>query len=41
MAANRNLLMLPGDGIGPEVIGEVRRVMDWFDRHRAISFDVT
>jgi 3-isopropylmalate dehydrogenase len=33
--------MLPGDGIGPEVIGEVRRVMDWFDRRRAVSFDVT
>ncbi len=41
MAANRNLLMLPGDGIGPEVVGEVRRVMDWFDRRRAVSFDVT
>ena len=33
--------MLPGDGIGPEVVGEVRRVMDWFDRRRAVSFDVT
>ncbi|MCZ6745025.1 MAG: 3-isopropylmalate dehydrogenase [Alphaproteobacteria bacterium] len=41
MAANRNLLMLAGDGIGPEVVGEVRRVMDWFDRRRAVSFDVT
>ena len=28
MAANRNLLMLPGDGIGPEVMGEVKRALD-------------
>ena len=26
MAANKSLLMLPGDGIGPEVMGQVRRV---------------
>ena len=24
------LLILPGDGIGPEVMAEVRRVIDWF-----------
>jgi 3-isopropylmalate dehydrogenase len=40
MAANRNLLILPGDGIGPEVMGEVKRVVNWMDSHRAISFDV-
>ena len=37
---NKNLLVLPGDGIGPEVMGEVRRVIDWFDRRRAVGFDV-
>jgi 3-isopropylmalate dehydrogenase len=25
----KTLLLLPGDGIGPEVIGEVERVIDW------------
>ena len=25
-----SLLILPGDGIGPEVMAEVRRVIDWF-----------
>ena len=40
MAANRKLLILPGDGIGPEVMGEVRRVVNWMDGHRAVSFDV-
>jgi 3-isopropylmalate dehydrogenase len=41
MASNKSLLVLPGDGIGPEVMGEVRRVIDWFDDKRAVSFDVT
>ena len=40
MAANKRLLMLPGDGIGPEVMGEVRRVIGWLDKRRAISFDI-
>jgi len=40
MASNKRLLVLPGDGIGPEVIGEVLRVVDWMDRRRAVSFDL-
>jgi 3-isopropylmalate dehydrogenase len=40
MTANRRLLVLPGDGIGPEVMREVRRVMDWMARRRAVSFEV-
>ena len=40
MATNRNLLILPGDGIGPEVMGEVKRVIGWMDTNRAVSFDV-
>jgi 3-isopropylmalate dehydrogenase len=27
---DRTLLILPGDGIGPEVMAEVRKVIDWF-----------
>ena len=41
MPAKKTLLMLPGDGIGPEVMREVRRILDWMDRRRGISFDVT
>ena len=41
MPANKKLLILPGDGIGPEVMREVRRVIDWMDRRRMVSFDVT
>ena len=38
MPANKNLLVLPGDGIGPEVMREVRRVIDWMDRRRMVTF---
>ncbi|MEE2689759.1 MAG: 3-isopropylmalate dehydrogenase [Pseudomonadota bacterium] len=41
MSANRKLLILPGDGIGPEVMREVVRVVDWFGDKRAVGFDVT
>ena len=33
------ILILPGDGIGPEVMGEVRRIIDWFGVKR--GFQVT
>src|SRR3954451_11992660 len=41
MPANKNLLILPGDGIGPEVMREVRRVIDWMRRRRLVTFDVS
>ena len=40
MPANKKLLMLPGDGIGPEVMDEVKRVIGWMDERRHVSFDV-
>jgi 3-isopropylmalate dehydrogenase len=40
MPANKKLLILPGDGIGPEVMREVRRVIEWMDRRRMVSFDL-
>jgi 3-isopropylmalate dehydrogenase len=41
MASNKNLLMLPGDGVGPEVMHEVKRLIDWMARRRQVSFDIT
>jgi 3-isopropylmalate dehydrogenase len=41
MPSNKRLLILPGDGIGPEVMREVRRVIDWMDRRRMVTFDVS
>ncbi|HEY1930489.1 MAG TPA: 3-isopropylmalate dehydrogenase [Acetobacteraceae bacterium] len=40
MPANKKLLILPGDGIGPEVMREVRRIIDWMDRRRMVTFDL-
>jgi 3-isopropylmalate dehydrogenase len=33
------VLLLPGDGIGPEIMRECRRVMDWFARRQRIAFE--
>ncbi len=41
MPSNKNMLMLPGDGIGPEVMHEVKRLIDWMDRRRHVSFNIT
>ena len=41
MTSSRSLLILPGDGIGPEVMAEVRRVIDWFGAARGIAFDLS
>ncbi len=38
---NPSLLILPGDGIGPEVMTEVRKVVDWFRSAKGLTFDVT
>jgi 3-isopropylmalate dehydrogenase len=40
MASYKTLLLLPGDGIGPEVMREVRRIIDWFDRRRGLRFEL-
>ena len=39
--SNRKILVLPGDGIGPEIMGEVMRVIEFFDRRNIARFDVS
>jgi 3-isopropylmalate dehydrogenase len=41
MPTTKKILILPGDGIGPEVMRQVRRVIDWFDKFGDIRFEVT
>jgi 3-isopropylmalate dehydrogenase len=36
-----SLLILPGDGIGPEVMAEVRKIIAWFGDKRDLKFDVS
>ena len=37
----QNILVLPGDGIGQEVMTEVRRVVDWFGDNRGLKVNIT
>jgi 3-isopropylmalate dehydrogenase len=39
--SNPSLLILPGDGIGPEVMDQVRRIIDWYGDKRGLVFDVS
>jgi 3-isopropylmalate dehydrogenase len=38
--ARFDVLLLPGDGIGPEVMAEVARVVDWLNAHNGGTFDL-
>src|SRR5246127_1362264 len=37
--ATHKLLLLPGDGIGPEVMGEVKRLIDWLNAEGIAKFE--
>src|SRR6266702_2888097 len=37
--ATHKLLLLPGDGIGPEVMGEVQRLIDWLNAQGIAYFE--
>ena len=34
------ILLIPGDGVGPEVIREARRVLEWLRENRSLDIDV-
>ena len=38
---NPTLLILAGDGIGPEVMAEVKKIIAWYDVRRGITFEVS
>src|SRR3979409_1934205 len=37
--ASHKLLLLPGDGIGPEVMAEVKRLIDWLNAQGIAHFE--
>ena len=39
--ANPTLLILAGDGIGPEVMAEVKKIIGWYGDKRGLAFDVS
>ena len=34
----RKILLLPGDGIGPEVVKEVKKILKWFNHNKSLDF---
>ena len=36
----RKILLLPGDGIGPEVINEVKKIVNWFNEKKSMDFEI-
>ena len=36
----RKILLLPGDGIGPEVIAEVKKIIEWFNKKKSLDFEM-
>ena len=37
----KKLLILAGDGIGPEVMNEVKKIIVWFNKNKSSDFDIT
>lgn len=38
MSASKHILLLPGDGIGPEVVAETKKIIDWFSTNRGQAY---
>jgi len=36
-----NIMLLPGDGIGPEIMAQVRRIMTWVEGAYGVTFNVS
>ena len=36
----RKILLLPGDGIGLEVVGEVKKIIKWFNKKKSLDFEI-
>jgi 3-isopropylmalate dehydrogenase len=34
----KHILLLPGDGIGPEVVAETKKIIDWFSENSGVKF---
>jgi 3-isopropylmalate dehydrogenase len=38
--SRKRVLILPGDGIGPEILAQTRRVVEWFAQNRGLAIDL-
>lgn len=41
MASNRKVMVLPGDGIGVEVMAANLQLVDWLTKHKSLAFDIS
>lgn len=41
MSSNKKILILPGDGIGEEIMSEVLNIIDWMTNNKSVSFDIS
>lgn len=41
MSKTHSMLILPGDGIGPEAMVEVKKIVAWLGEHKNIRFDIS
>ena len=39
--SNKKILILPGDGIGNEVMAEVLKIINWMEKTKSMSFDIS
>ena len=36
-----NILLLPGDGVGPEVMVEVKKIIEWFNKNKKTDIEIS
>ncbi|MGC6529993.1 MAG: 3-isopropylmalate dehydrogenase [Candidatus Puniceispirillaceae bacterium] len=41
MGSNRKVMILPGDGIGKEVMAANLKLIDWLAKHKSLDFDIS
>ena len=41
MVSNRKVMVLPGDGIGVEVMAANLQLVDWLAKHKSLAFDIS
>ena len=38
--SNKKIMILPGDGVGPEVVDETKKILEWFAKHQSLNFEI-
>ena len=37
---DRKILLLPGDGVGPEVVVQVKKILNWLNKNKSLDFKI-